>query len=570
VSNNLVVGLDGRGEVFVAAGTLNTFSTSLGGDPDLNGTTAGSGEMVVGNAGTLNTDFLYAGVDAPGTLLVEAGGAVTSEEASIGLGSAAGIVDVSGVNASGERSRFFATDTIQVGLDAVGTLRVRDGASVTTNRLDIGRGSSATVTVGGQVTQGFDAELTASEIVVGGEGSQGASLEIVSGGAVEANRFFVGSQGSTGFARVAGQATLTVRAAGFAGNCDIAINGSAEGSALAILEGGQVECDQASIGLQGQGTVFVGNNGGAPAPSRLVVSRVLKVGEGDVGTLQLAAGEVDAVDAASSPPADPFDIDVLPQGTVMGTGFLFGSVGNLGEIAAGVNCVPSCPRVPGPPDETGELLGGPAGGSLQIGGLLVMEPSATLAIPLAGADSTDQGRLRIVPAHGMDGSAALAGTLRLDFQNGYAPHTGDTFLLLDAASATGSFSTTEVTGLAPGWQFEITIVNGTVVLNSLSDGVPTTPAEPGAPAPASLVLHAPAPNPSGGVTSLRYELREVGRVRLAVYDALGREVAMLVDAERPAGAHEATFHAGRLSPGVYVLRLVAGGASVARSIAILR
>ncbi|HLT47758.1 MAG TPA: T9SS type A sorting domain-containing protein, partial [Rubricoccaceae bacterium] len=47
-------------------------------------------------------------------------------------------------------------------------------------------------------------------------------------------------------------------------------------------------------------------------------------------------------------------------------------------------------------------------------------------------------------------------------------------------------------------------------------------------------------------------------VRLAVYDVLGREVAVLVDARQEAGAHRATFDASGLAAGTYVYRLVVG------------
>jgi hypothetical protein len=84
-------------------------------------------------------------------------------------------------------------------------------------------------------------------------------------------------------------------------------------------------------------------------------------------------------------------------------------------------------------------------------------------------------------------------------------------------------------------------------------------AEPGAPpSDAALALYPPSPNPMTGAATLRYDLPTAGRVRLAVYDALGREVAVLVDGDRPAGAHEAALNASALAPGTYVVRLAAG------------
>lgn len=52
--------------------------------------------------------------------------------------------------------------------------------------------------------------------------------------------------------------------------------------------------------------------------------------------------------------------------------------------------------------------------------------------------------------------------------------------------------------------------------------------------------------------------------------ALGREVAVLVDAVRPAGRHEAAFDAGALPAGVYLVRLAAGAETLTRPITVLR
>jgi hypothetical protein len=54
---------------------------------------------------------------------------------------------------------------------------------------------------------------------------------------------------------------------------------------------------------------------------------------------------------------------------------------------------------------------------------------------------------------------------------------------------------------------------------------------------------------------VRYATPEAGRVTLAVYDVLGRRVAVLADAVQPAGPHEATLNAEGLASGVYLVRL---------------
>ncbi len=63
------------------------------------------------------------------------------------------------------------------------------------------------------------------------------------------------------------------------------------------------------------------------------------------------------------------------------------------------------------------------------------------------------------------------------------------------------------------------------------------------------------PNPFSQATTLRYSLPQTMQVRLAVYDLLGREVALLVDAQQEAGIHTVKFDAGNLPAGVYLARI---------------
>ncbi|KPP98320.1 MAG: chitinase [Bacteroidetes bacterium HLUCCA01] len=73
--------------------------------------------------------------------------------------------------------------------------------------------------------------------------------------------------------------------------------------------------------------------------------------------------------------------------------------------------------------------------------------------------------------------------------------------------------------------------------------------------PASVELLPNYPNPFNPVTTLSYRLSEAGTVQLAVYDPLGRELAVLVNGNRPAGLHSVRFDAGQLAGGVYFYKL---------------
>ncbi len=70
-----------------------------------------------------------------------------------------------------------------------------------------------------------------------------------------------------------------------------------------------------------------------------------------------------------------------------------------------------------------------------------------------------------------------------------------------------------------------------------------------------LKLHQNYPNPFNPITVIHYELDQAGMVRLEVYDALGRKVALLDHGIRPQGTHEVRFDASQMSGGVYLYRL---------------
>ena len=75
--------------------------------------------------------------------------------------------------------------------------------------------------------------------------------------------------------------------------------------------------------------------------------------------------------------------------------------------------------------------------------------------------------------------------------------------------------------------------------------------------PAEFALDQNYPNPFNPVTLVRYHLPGAADVKLSVFDILGREVEVLVDAEQEAGAHQISWDADAYSSGVYILRMQA-------------
>ncbi|MBC14340.1 MAG: hypothetical protein CMM85_15410 [Rhodothermaceae bacterium] len=96
-------------------------------------------------------------------------------------------------------------------------------------------------------------------------------------------------------------------------------------------------------------------------------------------------------------------------------------------------------------------------------------------------------------------------------------------------------------------------------------GAALTASEAGA-----LSLGLPFPNPVRSQATVAFELPADGAVRLAVYDLLGREVAVLAEGVRPAGAHTARVEAGSLASGVYLVRLDAAGQALTHRMTVVR
>jgi photosystem II stability/assembly factor-like uncharacterized protein len=90
------------------------------------------------------------------------------------------------------------------------------------------------------------------------------------------------------------------------------------------------------------------------------------------------------------------------------------------------------------------------------------------------------------------------------------------------------------------------------------------------PLPSQIALEQNYPNPFNPSTTLRYALPRPAVVQLTAYDILGREVATLVNEQRPAGVHDVNFDASLLPGGVYFARLIGEGAVHTKKMLLLR
>jgi hypothetical protein len=107
-------------------------------------------------------------------------------------------------------------------------------------------------------------------------------------------------------------------------------------------------------------------------------------------------------------------------------------------------------------------------------------------------------------------------------------------------------------------------------LSPVDDSLPPPPVVPEA-----FALHQNFPNPfpaAGGSSSTEiwFDLPRPVSVLLSVYDALGRQVAVLANGERPAGRQTVTLSATCLASGVYFYRLVTPDFVATRKMVVVR
>lgn len=76
--------------------------------------------------------------------------------------------------------------------------------------------------------------------------------------------------------------------------------------------------------------------------------------------------------------------------------------------------------------------------------------------------------------------------------------------------------------------------------------------------PASFRLDQNFPNPFNPATTIKYQLAKDTKVKLTVYDVLGKMVATLVNGNKPAGYYEMKFDASNFASGLYFYRIEAG------------
>ncbi|MEL7168212.1 MAG: T9SS type A sorting domain-containing protein, partial [Bacteroidota bacterium] len=146
---------------------------------------------------------------------------------------------------------------------------------------------------------------------------------------------------------------------------------------------------------------------------------------------------------------------------------------------------------------------------------------------------------------------------RLEVENN--PLLSSCCSLFGALTTSSTLAAVEIQGNAPGCNAPEDITSGEACVVAGEEGTPLV-----------FGLAPCFPNPTTDAATLRFTLDRPAEVRLSVYDALGRTVAVLVNDRQAAGTHEVALDAAALPSGVYVVRLTADNEVATRRVSVVR
>ncbi|MDT8323172.1 MAG: choice-of-anchor D domain-containing protein [Bacteroidota bacterium] len=174
----------------------------------------------------------------------------------------------------------------------------------------------------------------------------------------------------------------------------------------------------------------------------------------------------------------------------------------------------------------------------------------------------------------VDMTVVQPGLLRISASNGQ-PLTGTgtlLFIRIFAAWDTPSVSPLDVenlvfnaSDLSNAGNPRARIVDGAVEIDSLCNQYLKNVIAVGLPR-----LGPNRPNPFNPVTTIEWSLPADQHVRISVHDAMGREVAVLVDGPRSSGTHSSVLNAASLPSGSYFVRMRSAAGTLHRRILLLR
>lgn len=137
---------------------------------------------------------------------------------------------------------------------------------------------------------------------------------------------------------------------------------------------------------------------------------------------------------------------------------------------------------------------------------------------------------------------------------------------LSSIAGTAVFMSADIHGMDERWSREV-VDRYALTEENTGDPMEKSPILAQASRPMLKPNH---PNPFNPSTTISYALPEAGPVRLAVYNLLGEEIAVLQDGRQSAGSHELRFDGTVLPSGIYIYRLEAAGITQTRSMHLVK
>jgi T5SS/PEP-CTERM-associated repeat protein len=456
-TGRLGLGIRGSGSLLVRDG-----ATVIAAEAVLGETNAQGSITVQGNASTLDTGNIAVGLEDDGTLLIEGGGQVTSDTAVIDFnldGDERGRATVRGRDAAGNRSTW-QPDALDVG--PRGSLAIEAGALVeVAGALRIGfEGAAADCSTGRACVRIDDGAILTDALAVGSEG--GGELRIGPGG-----RFgvlgptvpsVIGADSATGRVIVEGPNPIVSNFYGI----DIAVAAGSAGE-LELRNGAEVSLNgPLRVGIAGgAGLVRLSTGSTLDHDSDAVFGEPSATPHDQrtyTAELELLNGTFDSdseflIEGTGSLTSDGGRVVIAAPAQLKNRGLIRGNLQVVGDYVEGTTGAVEGTVLEAPPASPAQQL---------------RSSSSLLLAPLAAAPPP--------PAFGplvVTGNATLAGLAKLQFGNGVAPQQGQQFELLQVqGTVTGAFDEVEIAGLAPGAAFASEIVNGALVLTSLTDAEP--------------------------------------------------------------------------------------------------
>jgi T5SS/PEP-CTERM-associated repeat protein len=442
VRNRLNVGYQEVGSLLIRDGSRLEFLGDAMSECDIGSTRNGSGSLaVVGSNAVFSAvnAILSVGNEGDATLEISKGGRATNFSARIGAGDFSVAQALVG-NKDGETnstSVWKLTGKLEVGLNNFGTLSVLDGGIVQAS--DVCLGCNADSMGNALVTGKASLSLTNSLRIAQGARTPACVFGVDRGASVTLD----GSPLEVGVASQS-QGLLVLSLPGtslVASNALTRIGVNGYGQADVIL-GAQLVTGAAELGVElpSTGVVYVGGSN-----AMWSVNGPLTVGIRGEAFLTVDAG-----------------------GEVIVNGLL--TSGDRGRISGSGKITSALVASSGTTDPGGSA------GTLTVNGGFTQNANGTLQIEIAGAAA---GTLHDVLT--VNGNASISGKLSIRFIDGFAPRQGQVFRFLNAGgTVSGNFANVEVTGVAPGFQYQVsrTTDNKGFQLTASTDGVATSQPEP--------------------------------------------------------------------------------------------